>query len=773
MACQIAVALTLDAAGFSLVWHALLGLFLNCATFGLGASEAGAHPLCLVALALALATNAYFLLHRRALLTVAAHAVAVVAGTASAVALESARDRGGGRSATAAVAVAAAVAASDVRALAVSLFALSFAFVVLPAAVLACVLLLRRRLDQSLQLGRRAARSDPVISAVPDKGGTLGEGKTEGVMMPGGTAAAAGGQEDSGHGPGAGQGGQGRGQTRGQRKGPGHGPPSSSPSSPSFDEDPDDMEFDFVIVGGGSGGCVMARRLSDAGFSVCLLEAGSPREEACLHIPAAAVGAVRPPHDWGLHTEPEPGLTWEEGGGGEGGKEGKDYGGGRGGGGESKEKGKEKGEGRNKSKGKGRTSTGMIAKRSVGVGCSNKDDDDDKETKGGLRAGRTLIQCRGRALGGSSALNLCIYSRGHPSDYGPAGPQHRRNTGSSSRGTERTGGRGDHRGGSGGSGGSGGGGDCHGWPAVGWTYNDMKPYFDRAERMTELVFSSPRQLAPDALSRGAKGFLAGAQAVLRHGGGADRGHRGTSNSGGGGSGGGGSGGGGDDGGLVPPGESRIGSARPWLTVSDNGTRVSNDAAYLATRIDNAEARAATIAAGAGAGGAGGGRLKIITNAFCTRIDFNTNTNVDEDDSDGGGGGGSGGRGGGRGRKDKPSLRASGVEYFYGYLLKVAHPIRRCVKRVTARMEVIVCSGAVHTPRLLMLSGIGPAAHLRERGVDVRVDLPGVGRNLHDYCGAGVVYGQRCASWDKKVRAGLLVCVGYAGVCGGMRCVSRN
>jgi hypothetical protein len=307
----------------------------------------------------------------------------------------------------------------------------------------------------------------------------------------------------------------------------------------------------------------------------------------------------------------------------------------------------------------------------------------------------------------------------------------------------------------------------------------MKPYFDRAERMTELVFGSPRQLAPDALSRGAKGFLAGAQAVLGHGpggagGGAVRGPRGTSNSGGVGSGGGGGGGSvsivgsGDDGGLVPPGESRIGSALPWLTVSDNGTRVSNDAAYLATRIDNAEARAATIAAGAGAGGAGGGRLKIITNAFCTRINFNTNNDDDDDDddgSDGGGGGGSGGRGGGRGRKDKPSLRASGVEYFYGYLLKVAHPIRRCIKRVTARMEVIVCAGAVHTPRLLMLSGIGPAAHLGERGVDVRVDLPGVGRNLHDYCGAGVVYGQRCASWDKMVRAGLLVCMGIAGVAG--------
>lgn len=50
----------------------------------------------------------------------------------------------------------------------------------------------------------------------------------------------------------------------------------------------------------------------------------------------------------------------------------------------------------------------------------------------------------------------------------------------------------------------------------------------------------------------------------------------------------------------------------------------------------------------------------------------------------------------------------------------------------ARGEVIVTSGALITPKLLMLSGIGPADHLREHGIEVLADLPGVGQNLIDH-----------------------------------------
>lgn len=54
-------------------------------------------------------------------------------------------------------------------------------------------------------------------------------------------------------------------------------------------------------------------------------------------------------------------------------------------------------------------------------------------------------------------------------------------------------------------------------------------------------------------------------------------------------------------------------------------------------------------------------------------------------------------------------------------------------------EVIVSAGAIGSPQLLMLSGIGPAAHLRDMGIDVAADLPGVGSNLQDHPLTGVIY----------------------------------
>jgi choline dehydrogenase len=54
------------------------------------------------------------------------------------------------------------------------------------------------------------------------------------------------------------------------------------------------------------------------------------------------------------------------------------------------------------------------------------------------------------------------------------------------------------------------------------------------------------------------------------------------------------------------------------------------------------------------------------------------------------------------------------------------------RTVRARRAVVLSAGTLRTPQLLMLSGIGPAGQLREHGIDVLVDQPGVGANLHDH-----------------------------------------
>jgi len=54
------------------------------------------------------------------------------------------------------------------------------------------------------------------------------------------------------------------------------------------------------------------------------------------------------------------------------------------------------------------------------------------------------------------------------------------------------------------------------------------------------------------------------------------------------------------------------------------------------------------------------------------------------------------------------------------------------RTIRARHEVVLSAGTVQTPQLLMLSGIGPGAHLREMGIEVVKDAPGVGSNYHDH-----------------------------------------
>ena len=88
---------------------------------------------------------------------------------------------------------------------------------------------------------------------------------------------------------------------------------------------------------------------------------------------------------------------------------------------------------------------------------------------------------------------------------------------------------------------------------------------------------------------------------------------------------------------------------------------------------------------------GDARLTVTTNALVTRIVFE-------------------------------GARAVGVEYRSGGKTETAR----------AAAAVLVAAGAYNTAKLLMLSGIGPADHLRELGIAVRSDLPGVGENLQDH-----------------------------------------
>src|SRR4051794_31138860 len=79
--------------------------------------------------------------------------------------------------------------------------------------------------------------------------------------------------------------------------------------------------------------------------------------------------------------------------------------------------------------------------------------------------------------------------------------------------------------------------------------------------------------------------------------------------------------------------------------------------------------------------------------------------------------------------DSGRQRVTGISYRQG---DAEHTI-------AARREVILAAGALQSPQLLQLSGIGPAELLRQHGIDVRLDLPGVGENLQDHLQARVIF----------------------------------
>src|SRR5262249_50089622 len=70
---------------------------------------------------------------------------------------------------------------------------------------------------------------------------------------------------------------------------------------------------------------------------------------------------------------------------------------------------------------------------------------------------------------------------------------------------------------------------------------------------------------------------------------------------------------------------------------------------------------------------------------------------------------------------------------------VSYVLQGAARQARARREVILAAGTFNSPKLLLLSGIGPAAHLREQGIAVVADLPGAGETLQDHPLVKVVF----------------------------------
>jgi choline dehydrogenase len=91
---------------------------------------------------------------------------------------------------------------------------------------------------------------------------------------------------------------------------------------------------------------------------------------------------------------------------------------------------------------------------------------------------------------------------------------------------------------------------------------------------------------------------------------------------------------------------------------------------------------------------------------------------------------------------KPALKRPNVRLVKGFARRVVIENQRATgveidvgkstQTVHARREVILAASSINSPKLLMLSGIGPAGHLKDMGIDVVADRPGVGANLQDH-----------------------------------------
>ncbi len=91
---------------------------------------------------------------------------------------------------------------------------------------------------------------------------------------------------------------------------------------------------------------------------------------------------------------------------------------------------------------------------------------------------------------------------------------------------------------------------------------------------------------------------------------------------------------------------------------------------------------------------------------------------------------------------KPALKRHNVNIVYGFAQRILIEDGRAtgveierngkIEVVKANREVIVSASSFNSPKLLMLSGIGPGQHLQDMGITVKADRPGVGANLQDH-----------------------------------------